>query len=57
MEQARASSVPELRKNADHLVARANAMEANRDAALTLLTADALVTLACELEYQSKDGV
>ena len=54
MEQELVSSVPELRNKADRLMAQVVAMEANRDAALTLLTADALVTLACELECQSK---
>ncbi len=56
MEAAQASSVPELRKAARDLVAHAKSMETGRDAALTLLTADALATLACELECQSKDG-
>ena len=55
MESALASSTGELPKAAGDLAARAKSMEASRDAALTLLTADALVTLACELECQSRD--
>ncbi len=56
MEVASASSIPELWKAARDLVAEAKSIETGRDAALTLLTADALATLACELECQSKDG-
>ena len=43
-----------MRNKANRLVAQAMVMEANRDAALTLLTADALMTLVCELECQSQ---
>jgi hypothetical protein len=56
MEAALTSSAGELPNAARDWVARAKTMDANHDAALTLLTADALVTLACELECRLKDG-
>ncbi len=48
-----ALSAGELPNAARDSVARAIAMEPTRDAALTLLAADALVTLACELDCES----
>jgi hypothetical protein len=53
MESAESSSASELRETASELVARAKSMGADREAALILLTADELVTLACELECRS----
>ena len=54
MESALVSSVPGLPLAAQDLAARANAMAASPDTALTLLAADALITLSCEMECRSR---
>lgn len=49
MESALADSAPESAAAAQQLLTRAKAMTPGPDMALTLLAADALITLSCEL--------